>query len=408
MAQIKNIITAFVFILFSGLMQGQENPEVIFNKARELATANKFEESIELIKSLHANYPQNNDYTLYLGYLYHWSNQNAEAEKMVAPIVKANPLQKDAFDLLIKIKFGLSNYNLVVQLADEGKQKFPETEDFYRFQKALALEKLNNDTEAVTELKSISETSQLKKDADYLQTQIAKKKKNTLSIGHLYTDYENSPAPFNITHLEYSRKVNTTTLVGRINYGSSDNRNDVMGELDAHVKVKAKSYLYFNSGVSGNKNVFPKYKLGAEYYQDFKKISTSLGARYLDFDQNNNTLLLTGHLGVALSEWKIEYRHYLANTNDNWFSSSILNFRKNFEASESHIQLDLQYGTLPYFFLNNESFQRLNAYRIGVNSKFRMMRNFFVQPIVMYEREEFIPSEYRNRITAQLILSKRF
>ncbi|WP_136667909.1 YaiO family outer membrane beta-barrel protein [Flavobacterium sp. H122] len=407
MLQIKKIF-ALAFLLFSSIMQGQETPDAVFDKAHKLAVANKFEESIELVKSLHANYPQNNDYSLYLGYLYHWSNQNQEAEKMVAPILKANPLQKEAYDLMIKIKSRLSEYNSVVELADQGKQKFPESEDFYKFQKAMALEKLNNNTEAVSELESIPSTSQLKKDADYLQTQIEKKKKNSIAIGNLYTNYDNSPAPLNITHLEYSRKVKTTTLIGRINYGTSSDRKNLLGELDAYIKLKSKGYFYLNTGISGNENIFPKYKFGAEYYQDFKKISTSLGARYLGFNQDNNVLLLTGHLGVAVYDWKIEYRHYLSNSNDNWFSSSILNFRKNFEATESYIQLDLQYGTLPYFFLNNDSFQRLNAYRIGLNSKFRIKKDFFIQPIVMYEREEFIPTEYRNRITGQLILSKRF
>ena len=79
-----------------------------------------------------------------------------------------------------------------------------------------------------------------------------------------------------------------------------------------------------------------------------------------------------------------------------------------FEEKEAFVQLDLQYGAVPYYFFVNEEFLRTSAFRVGVNCRFRVSNNFFIQPIFMFELEEYIPKEFRNRYNTQLILSKRF
>ena len=405
--QIKKI-TLVVFLLSYAIGFTQINEEKVFNEAKTKAAEQKYHEAIQLINQLLIQNPKNLDYKLYLAQVNYWSNNFEISKKIASEIVSEKPEYQDAYDLLIKVYFAQENFSDVIQKAEEGKNKFPLNKDFYNLQQALAYEKMSNDTDALNTIMSIDTNSSFAKDAKYLETQILKKKKNNVAVGHLFSDFENSASAINITHLEYGRKINSNTFIGRINYGNSNNTNDFQGEIDAYLKVKSKSYLYLNSGFSANEKIFPQYKFGAEYYQDFKKISSSLGSRYLYFDSENKTLLFTGHLGLALNQWKIEYRHYLAETNSDWFSSSILNFRRNFEKTESFVQLDLQYGTLPYFFLNNASFQRLNAFRIGINNKIRIEKNYFIQPIVMLEREEFIPENYRNRFSLQFILTKRF
>lgn len=395
-------------VLLTGKSWSQETPEAIFTRVKTMASQNDYSTAINLTKQLTSQYPSNLDYKMYLAQLHYWAKDNTSAKNELLAILKEKPNHQEAFDILIKTEFQAGNYETVIQQTNDGKNKFQSNTDFYTFQEALALEKLKRNEEALSTLKSIPKESKIKNDADYIETQILKKKKNTIAIGHLFTDFENATSPLNITHLEYGRKIGQNTFIGRVQYGSSNDNTDLQAEIDGYLKVKAKSYLYLNSGISGDKGIFPEYKLGAEYYQDFNKISSSLGARYLSFNKDNNTLLFTGHLGVYLKNWKIEYRHYLAENNRDWFSSSILNFRRNFETRESYVQLDLQYGSLPYFLLTSESFQRLNAYRVGLNAKIRIEKNYFIQPIIMYEREEFIPNEFRNRYSLQFILSKRF
>jgi YaiO family outer membrane protein len=148
-------------------------------------------------------------------------------------------------------------------------------------------------------------------------------------------------------------------------------------------------------------------RLGTEFYQNFNNYSTSIGARYLHFNQSQVTMF-TGHLGRSFHSFNISYRPYLLSLSDNWFSSHILNFRKSFEEKEAFVQLDLQYGAVPYYFFVSQEFLRTSAFRVGVNCRFRVSDNIFIQPIFMFELEEYIPKEFRNRYNTQLILSKRF
>lgn len=403
--QLKNSIKSLLICLcISFNLWAQDNPKGISVKP----TQQNFIDEIASTKKRIAQFPKNIDYQFYLAQLYFWSGEPISAQKELDLILIENPNHIEANELWIKTAFTLEQYDDVIRKSKESKNKFRANEDFYSFQEALALEKQDKNEEASEILTSIPENSKLKKDADYLETQILKKKKNTITVGHLFTDFEHSPSALNISHIEYGRKVGRNTFIGRINYGTTDFNNELQTEIDAYLKIKSKSYLYLNTGFAGNNGIFPQYKFGTEYFLDFNKVSSSIGAKYLLFDEDNSTLLFTGHLGLNLKNWKIEYRHYLAETNKDWLSSSILNFRRNFETSESYVQLDLQYGSLPYFFLNNETFQRLSAYRIGINGKIRIQKNYFVQPIFMYEREEFIPDDYRNRYSIQLILSTRF
>lgn len=401
---LKSITPLLICLCISSNSWSQDDPHGITAKP----TQQDFLDEIASTKKNIVLFPKNSNYKFYLCQLYFWSDDTVTAQKELDLFLKENPNSIEANDLWIKTALALEQYEAVIQKSRESKTKFPNNRDFYSLQEALALEKQDRNSEALDLLATISGDSKLKKDAAYLETQILKKKKNTITVGHLFTDFEDSNSALHSSTIEYGRKFGRNTLIGRINYGITNFNKELQTEIEAYLKIKNKSYLYLNSGFAGDNGIFPQYKIGAEFFQDFHKVSTSIGSRYFFFDKDNKTLLVTGHLGLYAKNWKIEYRHYLAETNTDWLSSSILNVRRNFETTESYLQFDLQYGSLPYFFLNNATFQRLNAYRLGINGKFRIEKNYFIQPIFMYEREEFIPNQYRNRYSFQINLSKRF
>lgn len=183
--------------------------------------------------------------------------------------------------------------------------------------------------------------------------------------------------------------------------------SSMQGEIDIYPKIGKKSYLYLNAGASDGKSIFPGVRIGTELFHDFKKLTVSLGGRYIHFN-TAQVIMLTGHLGRNFNSYHISYRPYIVYQNGNWFDSHILNLRKSFEQKETYIQLELQYGAVPYYFFITDEFLRTTSYRAGINCHIRIKDNFFIQPILMYEFEEYFPSNYRNRFNVQVILSKRF
>lgn len=398
----------FLMVAFAGNILAQQQPDSIMQLARQKAEQKEYSQAITLITDLIRRYPDNNDFLFYLAQLYYWSSAYQTARDILIPMTDSKPGSAEALNLLIRVDFQLEQYNDVVDRSEKGKTLFPSYLSFYHFQQALAFEKLNQDHQALAAISQITGESLNSRDAQYLKTQILKKQKNTLSAGYLNTSFSQPGfAPWHLAHLDYLRKSTHLAWGGRFNYGHLFGGSAAQAELIAYPKLGRRSYLDLNAGYSAAERIFPLWRFGAEWFYDQAKVNYSIGGRYLDF-RTIQVLMLTGHLALNLKDWKAGYRHYEVRQNDNWFPSHIFTLRKSFELKESYVQLDLQYGGIPYYFFSTDAFSRIKAYRIGINGMFRVMDNFFIQPVLMYEREEYVPDTFRNRYNVQLIFSKRF
>lgn len=408
----KNQLILFVLLVLAPKLFAQNSdPDSLFSEAKSLAEKSRYKEAVVILDSLSRKYPQNRDYSSYLSALYFWDGFPYKAKETLLKSQSAEELSKEDLHLLIQIELSLKNWTTVIEHTNLGISRFPDAKNHYNYQQAQALEKLNKDREALALLDQISKTDPDYKAADYLRTLILKKQKNTVSAGYLLTVFD-QPAfkPQQIGFIEYSRRFKSSTHVFRVNYADIFGKNAFQFETDAYIPLKASSYIYANAGISEKQSVFPQIRGGLEFYYEKKNVSASLGARYLYFDNQNDPLLITGHVGLASKGgWSVNYRPFVSFLGDHKIlASHLVYFRKSFPTKESHIQVDLQYGNLPYFYLTSDVLSRLKAYRAGINTRFRIKRNWFLQPILMYELEEYIPGTYRNRYTFQLILSFRF
>jgi YaiO family outer membrane protein len=407
----RNKLLFLFFLLLATNLFGQNNPDSLFSEARSLAEKSRYREAIVIVDSLYRKYPENNDYSSYLSALYLWSGASKKAKEVLLGKQTAEALSKDDLQLLVQVELNLKNWTEVIRLTDIGTNRFPDFKNHYSYQKALALNESDKDREALELLDQIPKSDPDYKASDYLRTIILKKQKNTFSAGYLLTTFDQTVfKPQQVGFVEYARRFSSSTHLLRINYGDMFGKKAVQMETDAYIPLKKQNYIYLNFGISEKKSIFPQFRGGLEFYHERKHLSASLGARYLYFGPQNDPLLITAHIGL-LSEkgWSVNYRPFVSFLdNSKTLASHLVYFRKVFTSKESYIQLDLQYGNLPYFYLTSDVLNRLKAYRIGINTRFRIMHNWFLQPIFMYEREEYMPKTYRDRYTFQLILSFRF
>jgi len=401
---------AICLLFASPVLFGQStDPDSLFLEARSLAEKNDYSDAILIMEELSGKYPGNRDFSTYLARLYYWNDSPQKAEEILTRR-KADELYREELDLLIQVENKLFKPTEMLSLSDLGMNRFPEAKDHYLYSKAMAFVILNDDTAALELLAQIPKDSPEYNAADYLRTEILKKEKNTLSAGYLVTTFnETAFDPQQIAFVEYGRKFKSGTHLFRVNYAHMFGKQAVQFETDAYVKVKSNNYIYANLGVSEKLSVFPQLRAGFEFYREQKHFSVSLGARYLYFDNMNAPLLLTGHIAYTTNNaWTANYRPFVSFLDNKTLASHLVYFRKALPNKESYIQLDMQYGNLPYFYLTSDLLSRLEAYRIGINARFRVKYNWFVQPVFMYEYEEYVPANYRNRYTFQLILSHRF
>lgn len=405
---LKFLITYSLFLVVNLAVSQVSNPDSLFKEAQINAENKNYSSAIGILKTLNEQYPSNSDYSMYLSRLYFWDNQLMESLKIIEDEWKRGNNSEENLRLYLQVIFASNNFIRAIELSEEGINRFPSEQDYYRLQKAIALEKQNKDNEALMVLEEIAENSNYYKDAQYLKTQILQKQKNEIGVGYLNSTFSNPGAPpWHFLYIQYKRDFERIAVIGRTNYGYLFGQSATQAEIDLYPKVGRNSYFYFNGGISDGKSVFPLFRLGAEFYTESNQWSSSLGARYLHFNQAKVTML-TGHIGRNFGEYFIAYRPFAVTLSNDWFLSHIINIKKTFESKESFVQLDLQYGAVPYYFFVSNDFIRTNAYRVGVNWRFRIKNNLFLQPIFMYEWEEFVPTNFRNRYNVQLNLFKRF
>lgn len=398
-----------VGFIWSVTSQAQSQADSLFTVARHLAEQTDYTQAIRIVKDLTLSYPGNRDYSEYLSRLYYWSETYEQAKTTLLSDRSAEKLPADLLELLIRCEIALKETDSASTHAQTGGRLFPDKKEHFRLLEGTAFYEGKRYDEATKVLSLIPKKDPDGAAADAIVNQILRLQKNTVTAGYLLTTFDQAQfSDQQAAFVEYGRKFRHYTQVFRVNYANLYQKQAVQVETDAYIKVKQQHYLFVNLGISEKNSILPQYRASAEFYTEHKHFSASLGGRYLYFSKANSPVMVTGHAALIQRDWLFNYRPFILILPTKTLASHLFYIRKSFPRRESYVQLDLQYGSLPYFYYTYEVLSRLNAYRIGINTKIRIKKNWFVQPIFMFEREEYVPDQYRNRYTFQFITSFRF
>ena len=397
-----------IFLLFiSSIAMGQEiNIDEALAKAKREVEKENYDKALSIIEPLRAKYPENEDIQTYTGRIYSWKKDYKSAINILSPMADRSNPNPEALQALINVYFWTEDYEKCILYCDKYLAIDPKSVEVLKI-KATCLEKLNRDQEALDVIDKASYIDNSTQVFRGIRTLIGRKAKNAVSFSYLNISTSNpGQSPFHYGYAEYSHKFSKSAIVGRANIGNISNETQMLFETDFYQTFSNKSYLYANAGVSTGKTIFPVAKGGLEYYfAPQKKFDFSLGARFMHFDTDDITLL-TGQVAYNAGVYNFAYRPYYDISNE--LFSHVLSVQRVNEEKERLIRLELQYGNVPYLYLYNSFTQPLKAYRVGLQYQHRFGDSFFVRPIFLYEYEEYIPSEYRNKFNVQLIVTKRF
>lgn len=392
---------------FSSIRAQKIPAEQLFKSAKEQAAAKNYTSAIEILEHLKDSLPENKDFRIYLARVYGWQEDYSKAIAILAPLTEPNDFSKEAVEVMVTIQLWAENYEEVIRYSNLALQKYPLIS--IRMKKAIGLKTLGRREEAKEILKEILDKNPQNQDALALQTSIFRENENHISFSYLNTSFS-SPGfnPWHLSYLEYKKRLRSVPTLVRLNYGNLFNQEGVLFELDAYPQISDNSYLYANAGAAINSRIFPQFKAGIEYFWSiYEGIVISIGSKYLAFEDNKVLLLTGGASYTSKNNLRIIYRPYLTNSGSKWFLSNILALRIS-NVKESFLQFDLQYGSVPYAFYTSEAFTNLTSLRLGIQYRFRLTEKILLQPAFMYEYEEYLPSQHRNRFNSQIISTFRF
>lgn len=401
-------MAAIIVLLFSFVCRAQQsNTDSLMNKARTLADAREYVQAIQIIAGLKDRYPANKDYTIWLGRLYSWKGDYEKGASYLIPLVKAEDASIEAFEVLINIYTWSMQYDTAMTYTEQAIRRFPETPSLL-LHKAFLLEKKGEDKKAMQLMKMIKGRLNQDNQFEALYTVLLRKKKNLISLSYLNTSFRNPGFdPWHFAFIEYKRDFKKAPVIARLNYGSLYQNSALQLEMESYPKITKNTYLFAHLGIAEGKAVFPNVKTALEVYTSLEHWTASMGGRFLNF-KPDPVYIFSGHLGYQLNSWHFQYRPFLAETDDKWSLSHAISVKKANELKESFIQLDFQYGVIPFAFFTTGDISRVKSTRLGIQYRFRLAGCFFLQPAFMYEREEYYPELFRDRYNTQLSIGVRF
>lgn len=401
-------ITFLTFLIHTSAFC-QKSPEDRFEQARLLSSEEKYSEAIGELDSLIIDFPNNLDYKIYLGRVYNWSGRYNEAYLILQPIVNSQPENEEAIAAFLKTLLWSGRYDEVIKYADLAIKRHRENKLEYQLIKLQAFAENASPTEGLALVDSLRGKFPNNKRLIVAETDLLKKQKNDIRASYTNTYFTNDEFdPWHLGSISYSRNWKKIPTEFRFSYAHLFKKNDIQFEADMYPVIGNYSYLYINLGIAPKHTLFPFYRAGLEYFYEFPTgTSFSAGSRLLRF-KDETIPMITGHIGKSFRDYNVQYRPIWVFNNNQTFPTHTVAIKKNWFSNEASLQLDLQYGTTPYFLFITDDFDRVSSKRIGIQSRFRLDKNLLVKMGIMYEHEEYSPQNFRRRFNSQIILHKRF
>jgi YaiO family outer membrane protein len=382
------------------------------NKAINSNKYKQYQLAIENAKKKLSSNPESGDLIILIANNYAWQDKTDSALLYIQKAQQIKYYNNEMFDSWLNILLWSHQYNNLIEVINTAKKyHYSDNENLLR-KNLIACTELKNYNEGIKLAESADNKELIKiEDISYLYNNLLMKR-NTNVISAFYSlDFFDSYAPQHLASLGYSFQVDKHTLAIRSNYAKRFGSNDMQLESDFYFQLKNKSYMYFNYGYAFNSSLFPKHRIGYEYYISLKhKMETSLGARYLSYI-NSKVYILTGHLEKYMGRNWLAFRpFYVIQKNARSFTL-LGNYRFYGKDPLNFWGIELGYGNSPddsYANIQNATYKDLKAYKAKLEKNFVFSRISDIKIGIGYSREEFKSDKFRNRYLIELGYKFRF
>jgi YaiO family outer membrane protein len=286
--------------------------EELFTEARTRAFDGQTEQARILLKEALHRAPDYTDVRLFLGRTYAWDGDYPEARKVYQHILGKHPNHQRTWQALAQVEWWGQRYQQVLTVTDRALEKFPRDTEllFTRAQALIALERFDEARRAKAQLAEIDPSHEK---LSILRNQLLDEtQRNVISWsgnGDFFSKYFDAGYE---TRLQYERKADWGSVIGRINIASRFDQQGVQPEVDLYPKLGNRMYAYLNYGYSTS-DLYPQHRIGGELFRSTKKgLEYSLGARYLQFDGGDKVTVITASGSTYLNNWWISIRPFFS------------------------------------------------------------------------------------------------
>jgi YaiO family outer membrane protein len=309
----KNIVVYLIITLSSPIFS-QANVDSIFNKAIENTRINQFDKAIsEANTALQAD-PTRGDIFVFSANVYSWKNKNDSALIQLDKARKLNYLNDDFYDAALAIMLRVEKNDSLLALCNEAEKMNYKDSANLLSKRMLAYQNKNQFKKIIT---LYNETNSLVLRKNPIIESIYRNAKQesliqTIAIDYTIDMFQEIPSQ-HFASINYTNVIkNVTTSIG-INYANRFNKSNIQFDYTGYFSGVTKNYWYINYGYAYGKDLFPKHRLGLEYFFGlFPKWDASFGGRYLNYPLvvDKYVYILTGNIGAYIKNSWISFRPY--------------------------------------------------------------------------------------------------
>lgn len=325
---IINIETAFkqydsaIIYADQALRYYPDSKDLQFKKASVYADAHKYREAYEISGKLHNEYPYNVrfrdayiDHLIGSGKMFMVQNQQDSALMEYGKALEANPIDSNSLTYAINILNDQKKYDTALALIQRGRMAYPD-KTYYLLKRAVVYENLQQWDNAWLTADTLMKMANLEpKYVDYANLLYSKRMKNEWGIGLLRSKFDYTASINHIATAQYSRRYQRGVLTARVNYAGRANGTGFQFDAEGTYKHFKRTYSYVTGSYSGDRKIFPMYRLGYSLFQGIgKKYEVELGARYLKAD-SSTVLSFVGGISREFNDFYINLRGSYINLN---------------------------------------------------------------------------------------------
>lgn len=360
------LLVLFIPLFIQCYAQKAFNGDSLYALARDNAFTGNHPIAIEQCDTILAHYPDYTDVKILKARLNSWDKNYPIAQEILAKVIAEKPDNLDAHKAITDNALWGNNYEDAILFATRGIIIDQNNVELL-LKKAKAQIQLKRWADAEKTIAIINQISPDNQEAAALSKDIElRRRANTLALYNLHDWFASVYGQRNLLSLEYKRNTDLGPVLGRVNYANRFGFNELQYEADFYPRLTKTLSGYLNYGFSPDNNLFPHHKLGAELFYSFpKKITASLGIRYMIFSQRN-LLSYTGSISIYRGKYWLGARAFITPTSQKTGESVFLFARRFLKNDQNYITLILGQGVSPensgnavnfdtYYFLKSQS-----------------------------------------------------
>lgn len=413
-----NIYSLFVCLIFFGAQFSfaqKINTDSLLLQAYESLKQKEYSRALKQAHSGKKISPEYLDFQVLIGRVHQLTNQKDSARIYFNRVLKKNTAYEEAFMYLINLEFEEENYENAETVLNNAISVHSENKVFRL--KKLQLYQLQQDFESEREyLKELiqiyTDDSELKQRIFWLDSRF---NSNRVGLQYSLKNFDRDPVgPWHLGTIQYIGERKWGSVLGRINYA---HRRSNGARLIEGIQFEGESYFFTGENSYANVSVgysedlvFPKWRIGASYFQTLPKgWEVDLGFRYTYVAQNNIPAGILG-IGKYFGSYWMHLRSFFQEQNKNVYPALTLTTRYYYNTRFDYINFILGYGTSPderVILADLNERVDLKSYRAGLGYYRQFGKHFITGLQFVYNRQEYIEDNWQNEFETFLMLHYR-